>query len=793
MSLGINCNDEDGNCLECTPNHNLTSINTCILCKKTGKYIDSLGNCLDCSEDSNCARCDTNPPNECSSCSEGYQLKESKCVLPTPQQPQSAEQKSSCPEGYKEKDKECIILETIAPFKKIFNSQDNQFEISFRVLINKAIENVIPSDFFSIQIAPESEEDSKNTKAKIKSIKITEEKRKSTSALIIQIQKPEKGFYNATAIITLTQPSVINQTHKEYRQMTNSTIIVHPVKILSQVEDSIVKTADIASKAFSVISIIVMLISIKYGMQMNKIYQMFEYLLYLNLTRPPILQLFLSVFNKGNVLSFLPNFVGFLTNDHCYELGKRFVEEGMVCQLLGNIGSVVSILAAVLIIRIFLEIFGVIVKKYASQKKQDAYFQRLEWYLGRKTLFFIISGTHLDIYFSAFVHFRYCKEGSGKANANALFSLLFVTAILSTITCFVFINGMVVEARTSKKEELMTSYKPYMFLAEGVSYENHFGRYFTLYKIIKDPFIAAAVVFAYDVPGIQITLTLLIIGGITSLLTLFSSLEDTFENYTTLFSMASFTGINLLFLLQLLFGISETSVLGNWIIGSACTVLGVVIILSNLAPGLVEVYVKVKKVFLREKRISEIVPAKNQEKINKSKVGEARAEPTQAQFDQLDRWELPGHLNECEEEKKEVPRKRRKSHKNRNNHKKKAQKRRRGERFGGKVKAFPKHTNRVVNMNDESEMHEINFTGNPGMNKQRIPDDSYRRGSQNDPEREFEFPKKINGKKKEERKKRDDLRRNKRRRRKKRAKQIREINQRRSIELNDAQVESLNV
>ena len=331
--LGSNCDSETGKCKTCKKEFTLTPINTCIECAETKKYISQDGRCLDCSLSSHCKRCDKKPPHECSACFEGFLLIDSKCLK------------------IKEPIKELKLT------KKSFNEKERQIELIFPVKINQTILKENNTKSFKIEIETGEKNKTRREQIQVRNFSIKAEKN-FASTLIFKLEKLPGSVIKGTAVITLPNPNILNETNNELNQFQEGTIRIYPVDILSSVDKGIKGSADKVSKAFSIIALLISIISIKYAMQMNKIYQMFGYLLLLNIPRPTAVQAFLSAFNHGNVLSFIPNIRDKFSNEHCSELGKRFIDEDLRCQILGNIGNMVLLLVLILIFRFILEVAG---------------------------------------------------------------------------------------------------------------------------------------------------------------------------------------------------------------------------------------------------------------------------------------------------------------------------------------------------------------------------------------------------------------------------------------------------
>ena len=168
----------------------MTPLKTCILCAPTQKYIDPLGRCLDCSKENKCSRCDLNPPDDCSACSNAYTLFQSRCFR----------------------------TETLELSKAIFNIEKERFELAFPVLLNRKILELESSNLFSISVKAGSKNQT-SVNLTISELSIIESSNKSSSTLNIGVDRPSVPFLKGTALIAVDQPSFINQTEKEYVQV----------------------------------------------------------------------------------------------------------------------------------------------------------------------------------------------------------------------------------------------------------------------------------------------------------------------------------------------------------------------------------------------------------------------------------------------------------------------------------------------------------------------------------------------------------------------------------------------
>ena len=585
----------------------MTSINTCIICEKTGKYIDLLGRCRDCSNESNCDRCQINPPNDCSSCLQAHVLIHSKC--------------------YK--------IKPLIPFKKEYESETNEIKLSFSAPLNKKFEQIVDlKEFITVQITSGSQNQTDFQPQITKIAILGVHKDPSKTILNLKLKQFNETFLKGTATITFSQPHIINRTKKEYAQLAKSTIAVYPIEKLTPQQESISKSLGVTSSIFSGFSLLMMIFSFKSSMEMSKTYQMFDFLFLLNVVKPSGLELFLSKFGQGDLSRASPpkseGSGGAFSKRHCDRDGTNEIQiEDRACEIMPNVDLMLIMIGIVLVLRIFLEGVGYILKKV--KLKENGYKKYRDWIedkFGRKTLFFILSGNHINIYFYSFVHMRYNKSISQKFAGLMLLSIVLLISTISTLAYFAYVNTFVIKAKSRGEESVQDSFKAYLFLSEGVSYNNHFGRYFNLYRIFKDPLIAASVVFLDGLPALQILCTLVVMASLTTLILKFPPLELKIERWAVAFSSASFTVLNLTCFIQIIFGVSETSIVGTYIFGAICLVCIAFIILSRVVPACVKGYEAMKRFCTKKKNLSKI----EQEQIEKAKNPKRRHNDAQKKF-----------------------------------------------------------------------------------------------------------------------------------------------------------------
>ena len=529
---------------------------------------------MSCSSESNCSRCDQNPPGECSECFEGSIIFKKKCYAP-------------------------IELKTTSTW---FEKEPFTLCASFKVDLTPSITS-IPLKNFEIKAL----DDDNTTEHKLTLSSISY--RESNKTLVFTLIPPVESLIRASGVIALVDYpiSIFNQSDKEYHQLFNTKqLTVFPIKYLTGSEAALASTSQTASSVFSVLSIFISIVSIKYTMQMNKIYQMFEYLLFLNIIHPKPLQAFLSAFQQGTIFDFLPNMFLELPDDHCLELGERFKETGMECQMFKNIGSMLAVLCIVISLRAILEAVALCVKGVERAKKEKTKYLKfrkfLKDYVGIRTLFFVISGTHIDIYFSTFLHVKYYKFGSGIADFNLLFSMAFVFVIFAFVAHLFFRNQSVVQYKLTRDQELEKSTYSYMFLAQGVSMKNHFSQFYNIYHIVKDPIIAGCVIWLYDLPRIQSLFTFLVMAFMSVQMIRFRPLTNKVESVTTTITTVSFAIVNFLFFLYSLIKLESNSKVGNIIFGFGSIAGLVVIIICNFIPGFSEGILKIKRFLTCKKK-----------------------------------------------------------------------------------------------------------------------------------------------------------------------------------------------
>ena len=161
----------------------------------------------------------------------------------------------------------------------------------------------------------------------------------NNKVIALSIQPPEKAYFKNIALIEVQEKEKIYYEFKPYKRLNSSTIRVEDFSHLSESEKAIAGTAGAASITISVASLVVAAVSIKLSMELLKLYQMFEFLVFLNVPHPTNVKVFLSSLKSGAVIDYIPDVFSFLHNDNCLEMGKKFNDEEMSCQNIGNLGG----------------------------------------------------------------------------------------------------------------------------------------------------------------------------------------------------------------------------------------------------------------------------------------------------------------------------------------------------------------------------------------------------------------------------------------------------------------------
>lgn len=500
----------------------MTNISSCVLCPETGHYFTD--NCYPCPEKLNCTKCDDPPHNKCSLCQEGLNLTNiSSCVSCPSEGFYISDGCYKCPEGYdcKRCDGErnenctscftgyllengrCVQPQDLEIEEKYFVKTSLEFHIKFFEILDKdsiAIEN------FKVEV---KDVDKEIYELKISNIFYEE----NSKILRIKIKEITTTIEKAEGIITISSPSttIKSKTQPKLKHLKSPKIKITPVKYLNPPIKDLESKSKSVSLGFSVLTIILSILSAEMAAELQKIYQLQAYLLFLNINHPKILRDFLKGFMMGNFLHLIPNPFpdGMFFNDQCDPMGRRFEEEEQECQILGNVGHVYFLLIALGFLRggieLLMKVFGQFdkIKKICLKGRKK---------FNTQTAFYLVTGTHLEIYFSIFLSLKYYKEGNDVSNFNALISIFSVAALLFFIFYFYLMSRRAHETKETKRKILLQMYSKYLFLAEGVKSEPEFSRHYRIYRILKDPFLAFFVIILYEIPEIQIIFSALLMS-----------------------------------------------------------------------------------------------------------------------------------------------------------------------------------------------------------------------------------------------------------------------------------------
>ena len=638
--LGNKC-DSKIICTHCNQGFNLTETKKCIFCDPTRRYIDR-EQCLPCRAGAECQRCDHLPPTNfpCSSCFSNATRYKGECKL-----------------------------------KGVFNPTNTQWveeTMKLKVTFENSLQQPLTQADFTVSIV--DEESNIDDSAVIQSFTMEEDDK----TISITLQEPTNTYFKAYARITAVDKDKVVYRDQPYKSLNQSRIEVKGFSYSSKAEKAIGGTAGATSTAMSAVSIIVAAVSIKLSMELLKLYQMFEFLIFLNVPHPINVKMFLSRLKSGALLEVLPDLFSPLHNEECLEVGKKFEDEEMSCQSFANLGNTLQLLLGFAVARLALILTWKLMSKFQkddeiqiinqdseeennnstkkkiniesihnpskrgqkkkrigavnksrlnnfNKRKKDKldsergtkglqptriinqensknkpklpFHTKLKSFidgnLGWETMHHLVTGNNLDLYFAIFLNLKYYKPGDNIAEINSFFVLMLAMALL-TFMAFSFSKVFkIIAAQAKSKKKEVKSLKPFEFLVDGIKGKSLFAGYYHVIALLRDPLIAFFVVVFYDIPLVQASGTLLVMGTLTSMEIFYRPLESRKDMAITLITNVCFTLTNLMFLVVSLMGrpANDPKVTS---VGMIKIGLLSVVILSNVIPGLYDSFMSMK-------------------------------------------------------------------------------------------------------------------------------------------------------------------------------------------------------
>ena len=237
----------------------------------------------------------------------------------------------------------CVQGTKIAPTEIKYSEEAFKFTVKFDQALQA---DVLTEELFTIKIVSES--DNINDPATLTSFTMEE----GDTLMVFTIAQPLRSYFKATGVIEISNKSLIYHKDKPYEALDQSSFeAASQFTFTSEQEKAIASSGQAASTSMSIISVVVALISMRVSMELLKLYQMFEFLIFLNIPHPINVRMFLSSLKSGSVSDAVPDMFKDFHNDVCEDIGKKFQEEQMGCQAIGNLSSSLGIIVGFLFAR----------------------------------------------------------------------------------------------------------------------------------------------------------------------------------------------------------------------------------------------------------------------------------------------------------------------------------------------------------------------------------------------------------------------------------------------------------
>lgn len=164
----------------------------------------------------------------------------------------------------------------------------------------------------------------------------------------------EESFENSLIIIKMKDQTIFESSEVAGSILKINSVTVRNVNYLKSDQNASVQAVGAAtSQATGIITILLFIISAPMAVALVKLFQLVDFLVYINVKIPTNARNFMELF-QTNVFNFLPNFISINEEQLECEPHQKFVEEELTCTILNNAGSQIFQLSVVLIFKVVL-------------------------------------------------------------------------------------------------------------------------------------------------------------------------------------------------------------------------------------------------------------------------------------------------------------------------------------------------------------------------------------------------------------------------------------------------------
>lgn len=317
--------------------------------------------------------------------------------------------------------------------------------------------------------------------------------------------------------------------------------------------------------------------------------QTFYYLVFIKVSYPENLQVFMRVFKIGG-LDFIPNPIVYMApeiEEETLPAPERFEEYEVNGLFLANAGNMLLLWAVTFLIYAIALLGKYLIK--GKSKIVSSVLQKIVSWFEWSGVFRALMTSYIDVAQAAFLQVRVTNFDS------TLFSVSSALGIIFAVFIVIFPVSVAMLIRNFSKNQTYLVEK-YGALVEGYNLDKTFPKYFAIFSLFQRLFFILSLIFLHDYPYLQMScLTGLSIA--TVLLSIFlRPYSSRVDNITNIISEALTTGIYVLifFLVQdnILFSEDTRINIGWGVIGCCGTILAI-----NFGKAMVEQYFTLKAAY----------------------------------------------------------------------------------------------------------------------------------------------------------------------------------------------------
>ena len=411
-------------------------------------------------------------------------------------------------------------------------------------------------------------------------------------------------FKNVTQVVSA-------QIKGYYLSVEDKTLQFEQLSRYLSSSESLTTSGSVISSTTGVMLAIGSIVSFNYALTMMKIYQMMDYMLLYNVQYPSNFQKFLETFKTVDPLSVMPDIFEFMYDDTCPELGDKFLTQEMGCQLLDNCHSTAMVFCTYLVLRIFINIIGKLVRN--KQNKFAVWIRKLQnGVLGPKGLYVLITMFDVDYLIGGFTNSRYYAGDKYRTLPN-----IFNNLAAATLVCFYpfviiyywYLTRMQYKARDALTDDIdidaaAGSRETYEFLIEDRKDDSWYARYYDVFAMTRNYLICMLVITMYDSPYAQIISTSLLLYASLFFEIKYKPKTTKMETRVNIAVWLSYSMLSTLFLINCIL----TNVLSKegifTYIGYPMMIMFAILVMVNIVPVFIQAYLSLRKSFRKCKQKS---------------------------------------------------------------------------------------------------------------------------------------------------------------------------------------------